>query len=301
VAGNFAAGHNGDEIGLFDGQNWYLDNVGDNQLHVKIVSNMRGQPIVGDFNGDGKDDLATYDAKSNTFFFDTNRDGQTDDTIVFSGPLNGQTETPVAGDLNLDGIDDLGLRVSNRQGSPTPNIAEWYFVLSDHTRQSLPHNVFDKYAPSPLGNDLFAQFGDYFSLPVFGNFDPPIGAGSDGTSQTNALNVLDVDNDGVVSAQDALIIINQLNGTAQSASADAPRYIDVDGDGALTAMDALRVINFINNPASQSSGNALDDAEGEATDASLSVAGETSADAVQDDLLLLLASDSATSNPRSKS
>ncbi|HEY2414274.1 MAG TPA: hypothetical protein VGI40_18665, partial [Pirellulaceae bacterium] len=53
VAGNFAPGHNGDEIGLFDGKNWYLDNVGDNQLHVKIPSNMRGQPIVGDFNGDG--------------------------------------------------------------------------------------------------------------------------------------------------------------------------------------------------------------------------------------------------------
>src|SRR6185369_857001 len=143
----------------------------------------------------------------------------------------------------------------------TPNIAEWYFVLSDHTGQSLPHNVFDKYAPSPLGNDLFAQFGDYVSLPVFGNFDPPIGAGSDGTSQTNVLNGLDVNNDGVISAQDALIIINQLNGMAETASAENARYVDVDGDGIVTATDVLRIVNFINDPASQISGNTLAGAE----------------------------------------
>jgi subtilisin-like proprotein convertase family protein len=300
VAGNFAPGHNGDEIGLFDGKNWYLDNVGDNQLHLKIPSNMRGQPIVGDFNGDGKDDLATYDAKSNTFFFDTNRDGQTDDTIVFSGPLNGTTETAVTGDLNLDGIDDLGLRVTGRQGSPTPNIAEWYFVLSDHTNQSLPHNVFDTYAPSPLGNDLFAQFGDYVSLPIMGNFDPPIGAGSDGTSQTNVLNSLDVNNDGVVSAQDALIIINQLNGMAQSASADEAQYVDVDGDGVLTPMDVLAVINSINNSNAQSNSQPLADAQGEAADDALTATVDSAAKDVQDDLLLLLASDSAASKQRSK-
>jgi subtilisin-like proprotein convertase family protein/Ca2+-binding EF-hand superfamily protein len=302
VAGNFAPGHNGDEIGLFDGKNWYLDNVGDNQLHVKIPSNMRGQPIVGDFNGDGQDDLATYDAKSNTFFFDTNRDGQTDDTIVFSGPLNGTTETAVTGDLNLDGIDDLGLRVTGRQGSPTPNVAEWYFVISDHTGQSLPHNVFDKYAPSPLGNDLFAQFGDYVSLPIFGNFDPPVGTGSDSNSQTNILNAYDVNNDGVVSAQDALLIINQLNGVSQATSTDdvQAHFVDVDGDGVLTPMDVLRVINAINNSNTQSSSQSLADAEGEATDASLAADSAAPANDIQDDLLLLLASDSAGSNQRSK-
>jgi hypothetical protein len=139
VAGNFAPGHLGDEIGLFDGKNWYLDNVGDNQLHVKIPSNMKGRPIVGDFNGDGKDDLATFDASTNTFFFDTNRDGLTDDSFQIFGPINGFTEIPVAGDLNLDGIDDLGIWVANRQGSPTPNISEWYFVVSDHTGQTMPH------------------------------------------------------------------------------------------------------------------------------------------------------------------
>jgi subtilisin-like proprotein convertase family protein len=299
VAGNFVAGRNGDEIGLFDGQNWYLDNVGDNQLHVKIVSNMRGQPIVGDFNGDGKDDLATYDAKTNTFYFDINRDGQTDDTIVFTGPLNGQTESPVAGDLNLDGIDDLGLRVSNRQGSPTPNVAEWYFVLSDHVGQTLPHNVFNTYAPSPLGNDLFAQFGDYFSLPVFGNFDPPIGAGSDSTSQTNSLIALDVNNDGVVSPGDVLTIINLINAGPQFANvaaAGSSVYPDVDGDHYITPSDVLQVINFLN---SRPSGSASADAgEGESVDAALAQGGYSSVNAVTDDLLALLAAESPLSKSR---
>jgi hypothetical protein len=298
VAGNFAAGRNGDEIGLFDGQNWYLDNVGDNQLHVKIVSNMRGQPIVGDFNGDGQDDLATYDAKTNTFFFDTNRDGQTDDKILFSGPLNGITESPIAGDLNLDGIDDLGLRVSNRQGSPTPNIAEWYFVLSDHTGQALPHNVFDVYAPSPLGNDLFAQFGDYFSLPVFGNFDPPVGAGSDAPSLTNALNRLDVNNDNVISSMDALMIINQINARAEYldlVATGSGGYVDVNGDHYITSSDVLDIINYINShPVVDTS---VDPGEGEAADAALAQGGYSSP-AVADDLLAMLAADDSTGKPR---
>ncbi len=299
VAGNFAPGRNGDEIGLFDGQNWYLDNVGDNQLHVKIASNMRGQPIVGDFNGDGKDDLATYDAKTNTFYFDINRDGQTDDTIVFTGPLNGQTEAPVAGDLNLDGIDDLGLRVSNRQGSPTPNVAEWYFVISDHTGQTLPHNVFNTYAPSPLGNDLFAQFGDYFSLPVFGNFDPPIGSGSDGASQTNSLIAMDVNNDGVISPGDVLTIINLINAGSQFANQMAPGssiYPDVDGDHYITPSDVLQVINFLNSHPTGSAGS--DAGEGESVDAALAQDGYSSANAVTDDLLALLAADSQPGKSR---
>jgi hypothetical protein len=30
------------------------------------------------------------------------------------------------------------------------------------------------FSPAPLGNDLFAQFGDNFALPIVGNFDPPV-------------------------------------------------------------------------------------------------------------------------------
>ena len=37
--------------------------------------------------------------------------------------------------------------------------------------------MFQPYSPEPLGNDLVAQFGDDFSLPLFGNFDPPVDGG----------------------------------------------------------------------------------------------------------------------------
>jgi hypothetical protein len=199
--------------------------------------------------------------------------------------------------LNLDGIDDLGLRVSNRQGSPTPNIAEWYFIISDHTGQFLPHNIFDPYAPSPLGNDLFAQFGDYFSLPILGNFDPPVGSGSDGTSLTNSLNAMDVNNDGVVSAMDALTIVNYVNAGVQYvdlASGAGVGYPDVDGNHFITASDVLSVINYINSQPTGDSGT--DPGEGEAVDAALAQGGYSSG--VADDLLAMLAADSPTTKRR---
>lgn len=72
---------------------------------VNLTSVFR--PIVGDFNGDGADDLVIFDALNNKWYFDVNRDGKRDDTVVFGLP--GETERPVAGDWNLDGIDDFGV------------------------------------------------------------------------------------------------------------------------------------------------------------------------------------------------
>lgn len=302
VAGNFDndINHKGDEIGLFDGSSWYLDTNGDNQLDTRLNTNgtMPGRPIVGDFNGDGKDDLATYDAGTNTFYFDTNRNGLADDQFTIGGPINGFTEMPVAGDLNLDGIDDLGLWVPNRQGSPTPNISEWYFLVSDHTgRLILPHDVFDDYSPVPLGNDIFAQFGDNFALPIIGNFDPPAGPGASPASQTNALNKYDVNNDGVVTALDALIVINQINTGAQpfrSASLTlTPPFMDVNGNNVVTAGDALEVINYVNaHPPGHGEG------EGESFDAALA-GSDYSGGSVDDSLISLLAADTPAGKRRS--
>lgn len=75
------------------------------------------------------------------------------------------------------------------------------------------------------------------------------------TPWTNALSPVDVNNDGVISATDALIIINILNSSGGSlvlpavASPRGPRsfpdYVDVNGDGNVGALDALIVINHI--------------------------------------------------------
>ena len=133
VAGDFAPNHPGDEIGIFVGDRWYLDTNGDNTVDVNvdamIVTPMRGIPIVGDVNGDGSDDLLTFDAGSDTFLVDLNRDGTPDDTISFGIP--DFAERPVIGDLNLDGVDDLGLWVAGSPDKIGEGKAEWYFLLSD--------------------------------------------------------------------------------------------------------------------------------------------------------------------------
>ena len=36
------------------------------------------------------------------------------------------------------------------------------------------------FSSTPLGNDLFAQMGNTYAMPIVGNFDPPIGAANDG-------------------------------------------------------------------------------------------------------------------------
>lgn len=181
IAGNFNGfAIDGDEVGLFDGNTWFLDTNANDVIDPFDVqfpnSNMVGYPIAGDFDGDGVDDLGTF--ANNVFQFDLafdGLDGQVDDTINFG--FSGVLDRPVAGDYNLDGIDDIGLWVPGRSGQLPERAAEWYFLLSEPTVNPLPFgtvNLLDHpFSPQPLGNDIFAQFGDEFALPLFGNLDPP--------------------------------------------------------------------------------------------------------------------------------
>ncbi len=284
VAGNFftsaadvaaiAAGRRpSDEIGLFDGQNWYLDTNGNNTIDLGeiIPTNYNGIPLVGNFVNIGlegtpgnpaQDDLAVYVNDTNTIIIDSNRDGiadmqlpLTDDAGRFAG-LSGFTDKPVAGDINLDGIDDIGIWVKGRQAVLPKEQGEFFFWVSDDTGANAGTN-FASFSPAPLGNDLFTQWGDEFALPIFGNFDPPTGEDIDvdlGTL-TNESNAYDVNNDGNVTSLDALIIINQLNSGVTEAEAGSRArvqatigdlFIDVNGDAKLTAVDALQVINELN-------------------------------------------------------
>ncbi len=85
----------------------------------------------------------------------------------------------------MDGIDDIGLWVPGRAGADPEHVGEWYFLMSDDldatdrvtgTVVTLDH----EFSPIPVGQDLFARFGNEFALPIVGNFDPPAadGAGS---------------------------------------------------------------------------------------------------------------------------
>jgi hypothetical protein len=152
-----------------------------------IVTELRGSPIAGDFDGDGQDDLGTW--RVDVFSFDLANDGfgDLDDTINFGFP--GVAEKPVAADMDQDGIDDVGLFVPRRSGTTPEQDSEWYFLLSNDfeerdengegavafqqsvgTVDALDH----PFSPAPLGQDLFAQWGDEFAIPIVGNFDPPV-------------------------------------------------------------------------------------------------------------------------------
>lgn len=187
AAGDFVPARPGDEVVLFDGSTWYIDTSGDNNISQAadtiLPSNMRGRPIVGDFDGDGLVDLGTFVSSENRFYFDLSGaadgslgvlDGIFDDTLVFG--FGGVLERPVAGDLNLDGIDDIGLVVPDQDGV-SDGTSEWHILISnaglqmDGTVNALDH----AFSPDPVGNDLFFEYGQNISYPFLANIDPPLG------------------------------------------------------------------------------------------------------------------------------
>ncbi len=82
------------------------------------------------------------------------------------------------------------------------------------------------------------------------------GGGGEG-EYTNPANRLDVNNDGFVSAIDALLVINDMNNNGarplssggEGEGGTTHNFIDVNGDRYVTAIDALMVINHLNGAA----------------------------------------------------
>jgi len=78
------------------------------------------------------------------------------------------------------------------------------------------------------------------------------GASGEGSFRQNGLLPMDVNNDGVVTPLDALLIINQISqiqtsGEGESSSNGTPSafFTDVNGDGQITPLDALLVVNYL--------------------------------------------------------
>ncbi len=245
LAGNFqgdtpaALKVDGDELALFTGTAIDVFKIDYTQINpqtgtpgvVVLVSatptNLRGYPIVGDFNGDGIVDLATW--KDDVYYFNLGTQpggpgtpvvfsGNIDTTINFGLPGNG--EVPVAADMNQDGITDIGLWVPGRAGTVPQDSAEFFFLMSSDlpttaggtppvafpptltTDADLPASIAfinqelnHPFSPAPLGTDLYAQFGDEFATPIVGNWDPPLSASAvtgsaDSTAPTSSVNAL---------------------------------------------------------------------------------------------------------------
>lgn len=268
VAGNFDGNDtNGDEVGLKDDVVWYLDTDHDFMVDTTLNGDMVGYPFVGDFDGDGEDDLGAW--ADDTFVLDLSGDGidgLTDETFTFGFP--GVRERPVAADFDGDGHDDIGLWAPDRSGAVPAETAEWYILISGGdpivnrivANPDLNGGDYIPFTPEPFGNDVFARFGDDFALPVVGNFDPPVTSSAIATTvldATNPNNPLDANGDDFVSPVDALWMINELNAggsrlleqvvvAANYQELATGAYLDPSGDGHLTPLDPLIVINFLN-------------------------------------------------------
>jgi hypothetical protein len=275
------------------GNIWLIDTNHDFKVDTKLTgTNMVGLPIVGDFDGDGKDDLGAW--ADNTFSLNLSTlgpiDGFADRTFGFG--FASVRERPVAADFDGDNIDDLGLWVPDRAGAAPWEMAEWFLLISGgqsiNARLAAGGGVIN-YTPTPFGNDLFAQFGDEWGLPVVGNFDPPVTPTLPYGSFTNTQDNVDVDNDGYITPHDALVVINRVNegGDGELTPANNPTgsFVDVDGDGNCSPIDALLVINWLNShPSGSQSGG-----EGESVDPYYEQLGSSSSS--DDSLSALLALD----------
>jgi hypothetical protein len=215
IAGNFDGSLvNGDEIGLYNAGTWALDSNRNFVIDAgdTFVSNgLMGHPIVGDFDGDGLDDLAVFNG--NVFSFDLANSGfgGVNATLIWGFP--GVLDRPVAADMDQDGIDDLGLWVPRNNAQDPTATAEWYFLISGD--RVLTDGINDRVAgtittlnhpfePTPFGRDLYAEFGNERALPLVGNFDPPVTAASSTTPPATPAASPDLNGDGAVNGNDFL-------------------------------------------------------------------------------------------------
>lgn len=185
IAGNFDNNlANGDEVGLYFAGNWGFDfnrNYVIEAGEIVAGTGLNGLPIVGDFDGNGVDDVGVFNNNIFTFAMSFGAFGN------FGGPINmqwgfsGVLERPVAADMDQDGVDDIGLWVPRDATQPPRETAEWYFLLSGLGTEVVPAEgtisaINHPFEPVPFGNDLYAEFGDERALPLVGNFDPPVSA-----------------------------------------------------------------------------------------------------------------------------
>lgn len=169
IAGDFN-GDGVDEIGVFRSSNFkfYLDLNGNRKWDgvaggdgVQRFGGAPGdEPIIGDWNGDGYDDVGVH--RRNRFLLDQNGNGRWDglangDVIYVFGAA---TDTPIIGDWNGDGRDDIGVHRHNKFFLDTNGNGRW-----DGTGE---------------GGDTRHRFGKPGQTPIIGDWD------GDGTDDIGA-------------------------------------------------------------------------------------------------------------------
>ena len=86
---------------------WTIPSDDSNEAPI-LYGNATDLPVVGDFNGDGRDDMGILDAGAtpSTFYLDTDRNAVPDCVLPLAGHF--PQDVPIAGDWDGDGDDDIG-------------------------------------------------------------------------------------------------------------------------------------------------------------------------------------------------
>ena len=188
------------KIGVLRNGEWYLDGNGNGMWDQDDVLSFFGTegdlPIIGDWNGDGKNKIGVL--RNGEWYLDYNGNGMwdQDDMLSFFGT---EGDRPIIGDWNGDGRDDMGVLRDS----------EWY----------LDYNGNGVWDSEDILSSSFALTGD---LPVTGDWN------GDGRDKVGVLRdgewYLDYNGNGVWDSDD---IFSNLFGT----NGDLPVAGDWNGDG----------------------------------------------------------------------
>lgn len=195
---------------------------------------LNGIPVVGDFNGDGDDDIGVF--KDGYWMIDLNRNERwdSDDLMVRLGEAG---DRPIVGDWDGDGKDDVGIygpiwetdreAIAREHGLPNP----------DNDAPTPPKNIPPSYEDANAGSRVMMKtsfgnpradvvdhvfgLGDGEEIPLAGDWNGN-GIRSIGTFQAGVWQ-LDVNGDGRFDGNDPIVTYGR--------SGDLPVVGDFDGNG----------------------------------------------------------------------
>lgn len=172
------------------------------------------------------------------------------------GPNYSRVPPVNSGDIRVPGlINEVGALQSDNGGNPVGTADELLFtIVFTANRIGTATFIGDPADIKPLHDTLLfepptAVIADRIRFG-FDSVNIVAATGAGGEGNTNQNNRFDVNDDGSVTALDALFVVNSINtgGSLVSGGEGEERrlYLDVNGDGISSPMDALLVINYLN-------------------------------------------------------